>query len=59
MSDYEMKKYKRVHKYSNPSDVEKGKIKKETTRYVKYRKETDKVTEKIIKNIESFYDIYD
>lgn len=59
MSDYEMKRYKRIHKYSNPSDIEKGKIKKEKTNYVKYRKETDKVTQKILKNIDSIHDIED
>lgn len=53
MNNYEVRKYKRVHNYSNPLDEEKSKIKKETQTSLKYTKKIDKEVKKyLVGNIE-------
>ena len=44
--------YDRVHKYQYPSDVERGKIKKETTNYIKFNKKSKEISKKLANNIE-------
>ncbi|WP_105615074.1 hypothetical protein [Vallitalea okinawensis] len=52
MSEEKYKSYNRIHKYSNPSDIEKSKIKKETARYNKFNKKIKKLSNQIIYNYE-------
>jgi len=42
------KSYNRIHKYSNPSDVEKGKIKRETTNFIKSDKKCKELSKKLL-----------
>ncbi|WP_405108630.1 hypothetical protein MHH28_29685 [Paenibacillus sp. FSL K6-1217] len=51
MSDHKLKSYLRVHKYSQPSDIEKGKIKKEINNYLKYTKKSKQLTKNMIRNL--------
>ncbi|QVK17032.1 hypothetical protein KHQ81_09040 [Mycoplasmatota bacterium] len=56
MSGKKYKSYNRIHKYSNPSDIEKGKIKKETESYKKYNNKIKKLGKRIVKNYEDLDD---
>jgi len=56
LKDYEIKRYKRIHKFSNPSDVEKGKIKKETDDYLKLTKNSKRLSVDILRNITNLSD---
>jgi TRAP-type mannitol/chloroaromatic compound transport system substrate-binding protein len=42
--------YNRIHKYENPSEIEKGKIKRETTNYIKYNSKSKEISQKFIKD---------
>ncbi len=42
------KSYERIHKYTNPSDVEKGKIKRETTHFIKSDKKGKEISKKLL-----------
>lgn len=50
MSKDQYKSYNRIHKYSNPSDVEKGKISKETNNFKKLSKKSKNLSQQIMKN---------
>lgn len=41
--NHELKAYKRIHKFSHPSDVEKGKIGRETSLYIKLKGKSDTI----------------
>lgn len=56
MSDKEFKSYQRGHKFSNPSEREKGKIKKEKIKYAKHRKRSRDLTKKMLKEIKHYGD---
>jgi len=56
LSDKEFKSYKRVHKYSNASEVEKGKIKKKKNNWAKFNKKTKNLTRDMLKNIKDLTD---
>ncbi|ETT55665.1 hypothetical protein C162_02802 [Paenibacillus sp. FSL R7-269] len=58
MSDHKLKSYLRIHKYSQPSDIEKGKIKKEINNYLKYTKKSNQLTKKMIRNL-NYYNTED
>lgn len=51
MIDKELKSYKRIHSCSNPSDVEKAKIKKETDHCLKHRKSSEKLTKELLRKV--------
>lgn len=63
MSQDKYKSYDRIHKYKNPSDIEKSKIKTETERYKKNTKQIKKIGRQIINNYEnmdeSMLEMYD
>lgn len=63
MSEKKYKSYNRIHKYSNPSDIEKSKIKKETEKFKKFNKKIEKLSNKIINNYtdldDSIFDMYE
>ncbi|MFZ5354845.1 MAG: hypothetical protein ACOZCL_19260 [Bacillota bacterium] len=50
MSKNKYESYKRIHNYENPSEIEKGKIKKEITNYTKYATKSKEVSKKILKD---------
>lgn len=51
MSEREFKNYQRIHNYSSPADVEKGKIKRETKIHSKHRKKSKESTKEMLRNI--------
>lgn len=51
MADKEFKIYKRNHNYFDPSEVEKGKIKKETVYYLKHRKKSRELSKHMLRSI--------
>ena len=57
MSDKELKSYKRVHKSTNPAEVEKGKIEKETIHQRKYAKRSKDLTRDVLRNIQQDSDL--
>ncbi|MBI9014671.1 MAG: hypothetical protein JEZ08_20710 [Clostridiales bacterium] len=52
MSNDKYRSYNRIHNYANPSDVEKGKITKETNNYKKLNKKNKNLSKKIIREYE-------
>lgn len=53
---YEMKRYKRIHPMEHASDVEQGKIKKETERYLSYEKKAKSRMDLALRQIQSLED---
>jgi hypothetical protein len=49
MREYQYKSYKRIHKFSNANDVEKGKISRETANYERYQKKARQISKKLEK----------
>jgi hypothetical protein len=47
MKEYPYTSYKRIHKYAYASDIEKGKITRETFKYEKYQKKVDQMVKKL------------
>ena len=58
MSEKELKSYNRIHGYDNPSEVEKGKVRKETKNHLKHRKKSKDLTKEMTRKI-STLDDYD
>lgn len=56
MSENRYKSYNRIHKYSNPSDVEKEKIAKETQNFKKLNKKGKNLSKQITRNYSSIDD---
>jgi len=56
LSEKEFNSYKRVHNYSNPSEAEEGKIKKEKQNYAKLNKKTKDLTRSRLRNIKDLAD---
>lgn len=56
MSKRELESYNRNHDYKHSSEVEKGKIKKESKKHAKYRKKAKDLTENSLRNIRSLSD---
>jgi hypothetical protein len=52
MKEYNYKSYKRIHKYSHESDVEKEKISRETSNYVRYQKKADQMIRRLVNEID-------
>lgn len=46
-TEHEYRAYRRKHDFANPSDIEKGKIHRETLKYTRYNAESDKVSRQI------------
>jgi len=47
MKDYKYKSYKRIHKYSHASDIEKGKISRETSNYERYQRKAKQIIKRL------------
>ena len=56
MSEKKYKSYNRIHNYANPSDVEKGKIAKETQNFKKLNKKGKNLSKQITRNYSSIDD---
>lgn len=48
MKDYKYKSYKRIHKYSHASDIEKGKISRETLNYERYQRKAKQMIKRLV-----------
>jgi len=56
LSDKEFISYRRIHNYSNPSELEQGKIEKEKQNQVKFIKKSKELTRGMLRNIKSSAD---
>lgn len=56
VSEKEYESYKRNHNYDNPTEVEEGKIKKETKNNNKLRKKSNRKTQNLFNNIRKLSD---
>jgi hypothetical protein len=56
MKDKEYESYNREHNYTHPSDVEQGKIKKETKTNAKYRMKSKNMTQNLLRHVKKLSD---
>ena len=61
MNKHQYKRYKKTHQYAHPLDAERGKIKWETSDYVKYRRKSDDKMKRLLQDVAkgSAYDVLD
>ncbi len=51
MTGHEYEIYKKIHRYPDPVDVEEGKVEREKSDYIKYRKKSDAQIEEILREM--------
>ncbi len=71
MNKHQYKRYKKTHRYTHPLETEKGKAKRETVDYVKYRRKSDDKMKRLLRDVtkgnaydvladeDDFFDEYD
>jgi hypothetical protein len=51
MTKRQYARYKKTHRYTHPVDVEKGKVKRETSNYTKYRRKSDDKMKRLLRDV--------